>query len=243
VASAAASIMNSRISATSSTRSAGTSSYSKVMPISSSFQMIALFLTRSTTPRNSSSAPIGHLQRDRVGAETLLQLSDHIAEVRPRAIHLVDEHHARHVYLFAWRHTVSVCGCTPDEPHSTNYRAIQYAQGALDFNREVDVPGRVDDIDAVLVELLIHALPETGRRRRGNRDTPLLLLLHPVHGSGAVVHLADLVRQPRVKQDTLRGRGLASVNVSNDADIAITADRSFASHFQVPVMRWKGGFV
>ena len=32
--------------------------------------------------------------------------------------------------------------------------AVEDAQAALDFDREVDVPGRVDNIDAVFFELL-----------------------------------------------------------------------------------------
>jgi hypothetical protein len=51
----------------------------------------------------------------------------------------------------------------------------------------------VDDVDAVLRELLVHAGPEAGRRRRRNRDAALLLLLHPVHHGIAVVDFTDLV--------------------------------------------------
>jgi hypothetical protein len=43
----------------------------------------------------------------------------------------------------------------------------QHAHGPLDFDREVDVAGRIDDVDAVLGEVLVHPLPEA--RRRGGR--------------------------------------------------------------------------
>ena len=36
-----------------------------------------------------------------------------------------------------------------------------------------------------------------------DRDATLLLLLHPVHGGGAVVHFTDLVALAGVEQDAL----------------------------------------
>src|SRR5436309_16000514 len=63
------------------------------------------------------------------------------------------------------------------------------------------------------------SLPETGRRGAGDRDAPLLLLLHPVHRRRALVHLADFVRDARVIKDTFRGGGLTGIDVRHDADI------------------------
>ena len=171
-----------------------------------------------------------HLQRHRVGAQTLLQLLDHHVEIRAGAVHLVDENHARHFVLV---------GLAPDglglRLHTGgaaqhHHRTIQHTQGTLYLNGEVHVPGGVDDIDAVLVELGIHALPETGGRRRGNGNTPLLLLLHPVHGGRTIVHLTNLVGQAGVEKNALGGRGFTRVHVRTDTDIAIPADRSLTCH-------------
>ena len=63
-------------------------------------------------------------------------------------------------------------------------------------------------------------VPETGRRCRGDRDAALLLLLHPVHGGGAVMHFADLVRDTGVVENPLCCRRLSGVNVSHDSDIS-----------------------
>ena len=71
----------------------------------------------------------------------------------------------------------------------------------------------VNDVDLVLV-------PETGGGSRGNGDTALLLLLHPVHGGSTVVHLTNLVSDTRVEQDALSSGGLTGVNVRHDADVA-----------------------
>src|SRR6202034_138077 len=84
---------------------------------------------------------------------------------------------------------------------------------ALHLDGEVDVPGGVDDVDLVVV-------PETGGGRGGDGDSALLLLLHPVHGGGAVVHLTDLVADTGVVEDALGRRRLAGVDVRHDSDVA-----------------------
>src|SRR5262249_15609035 len=94
------------------------------------------------------------------------------------------------------------------------------------LNGEVDVTGRVDDLDRV-------ALPLALRRGGGNGDAPLLLLLHPVHDGGALVDLADLVRDAGVEQDALSRRRLTGIDVSHDADIADLGEGGVCgSHFE-----------
>src|SRR5918993_1154308 len=56
-----------------------------------------------------------------------------------------------------------------------------------------DVPGGVDDVEAVGRERLVHAGPEARGGSGRDGDATLLLLLHPVHGCRAVVHFANLV--------------------------------------------------
>ena len=78
--------------------------------------------------------------------------------------------------------------------------------------------GRVDDVEALVV-------PESGRRGRRDRDAALLLLLHPVHGRGAVMHFADLMRLAGIIEDALGRRRLAGIDVGHDADVAVVLDR------------------
>ena len=92
-------------------------------------------------------------------------------------------------------------------------RAVEHAQRALHLDGEVDVPGRVDDVDGVVV-------PLAGRRGGGDGDAALLLLLHPVHRRGALVDLTDLVVDAGVVEDPLGRRGLARVDVRHDPDVA-----------------------
>src|SRR6056297_3091333 len=119
VASAALSMRNSRISATCSAMSAGTSWYSKVIPWSSWFQMMHLFLTRSTTPLKSSSEPIVICNGTALAFSRSLNCFTTLMKSAPARSILFTNTMRGTSYLLSWRHTVSVCGCTPEEPQST----------------------------------------------------------------------------------------------------------------------------
>src|SRR5206468_10265837 len=97
---------------------------------------------------------------------------------------------------------------------------------------EVGVTRRVDGVGAV-ARAGVRAglgLPEGGRGGRRDGDAALLLLLHPVHGRGAVMDFADLMRLAGVVEDALGRRGLAGIDVRHDADVAIVRDGGCASH-------------
>jgi hypothetical protein len=175
-----------------------------------------------------------HHDGHRVGLQARLHLVVDLEEVGAGAVHLVDEGQARHLVLV---------GLAPDglglRLHAADRavhhaRAVEHAHAALDLDREVDVPGGVDDVDAVLGEGQVHALPEAGGGRRRDRDAALLLLLHPVHRGGAVVHLTDLVVHAGVEQDALGGGGLAGIDVRGDADVAVALDGGLAGHGGTP---------
>ena len=80
------------------------------------------------------------------------------------------------------------------------------------------MPRSVNQVDLVFVTGIVPIRSGSGR---GDRDTTLLLLLHPVHGGSTVVHLTDLVGQARVEEDTLRRSCLTGIDVSHDADVAV----------------------
>ena len=80
--------------------------------------------------------------------------------------------------------------------------------------------GSVDDVDLVLGLILLAARPEARGRSRSNGDTALLLLLHPVHRGGAIVHFPNLVGLAGVKKDALGRGGLTGVDVRSDANVS-----------------------
>src|ERR1041385_6039665 len=80
------------------------------------------------------------------------------------------------------------------------------------------------------VERPVVRRPETVRRGARYRDAALLLLLHPVHGRGAFVHLAHLVADARVVEDALGNRRLARVDVGHNPDVPGACESEFAGH-------------
>src|SRR4051794_37156119 len=169
--------------------------------------------------------PDGELDRHGMRREAVDHRLDGLVEVRADPVHLVDERDARDVVLV---------GLAPDglglrldagDRVEQRDRAVEHAQRALDLDGEVDVAGRVDDVDAVVVPL--------ARRRRGrDGDAALLLLLHPVHRRGALVDLTDLVGATGVVEDALRRRRLTGVDVRHDPDVAGLLECELAGHVE-----------
>ena len=155
-------------------------------------------------------------------AQAILDLTHNPLEVGAGAVHLVDEGNARYVVAGGLAPYRFGLGLYATDCTENGNGTIKHAQRALHFDGEVNVSRGIDDIDPVLRELLVHAGPEAGSGSRGNGDTALLLLLHPVHGGGAFMHFTDFVRDTRVEQDALGRRRLAGINVRHDADVAIT---------------------
>src|SRR5262249_27829801 len=174
------------------------------------------------------------LDGNRIGAQARADHVDDAQEVRPGAVHLVDERDARHavlVHLPPYRLRLRL---HPGDRVEYRHRAVEAPQAALDLDGEVDVAGGVENVDAVLGEAVVHPLPEAGGGGRGDGDTTLLFLLHVVHHGRAVVDLTDLVRDAGVEKDAL-GRGrLPRVDVRGDADVPVTLDGRRACHFCVP---------
>ena len=91
--------------------------------------------------------------------------------------------------------------------------AVQNAQGTFDFDGEVHVSRRIDDVDVV-------TFPLAGRGRAGDRDTAFLFLDHPVHGSRTFVDFAQLMRFTGIEQNSFGRRRLARVDMRHDADVS-----------------------
>src|SRR5690606_2678196 len=138
-----------------------------------------------------------------IGTQARFHLLDHAQEVGAGTVHLVDERETRHgvlVGLAPYGFRLRLHAAHGAVHH---HRTVEHTHGTLHLDGEVHVARGVDDVDAVLVELLRHATPEAGGGRGGNGDTPLLFLLHPVHGGRAVVHLTDFVGDACIEQDPL----------------------------------------
>ena len=175
------------------------------------------------------------LQRERTTAEPVANHRQAAIEVGADAIHLVREDHPRHaVTIGLLPHGLCLRFDTGDRIEQ-RHATVKHTQRALDFDGEVDVPGGVDDVDAILgtrsldITLAV-PLPERRGGSRRDGDAALLLLLHPVHGRGAVVHFTDLVVLAGVIQDALGRSRLPGINVGHDADVPVQFERRLTSH-------------
>ena len=168
-------------------------------------------------------APDRDLHRHRVGAEALADRVDTAPEVRAGAVELVDEAEARHAV--AIRLAPDRLRLRLDAGHAVedDHRAVEHAEAALHLDREVHVPGRIDDVDAMLA-------PERGRGRGRDGDAALLLLRHPVHRGRALMDLAELVDLLRVEEDALGDGRLPGVDMRDDADVPRLGQRNAACH-------------
>src|SRR6056297_2093864 len=181
-------------------------------------------------------------QRDRRGgrAGAVLDHLHAVEEVGADLVHLVDEDDARHLVAVGLAPDRFGLRLDPGVAVEKRDRAVEDRERALNLDGEIDVPRRVDDVEAELRVRrafgggVVLTLPEGRRGRRGDRDATLLLLLHPVHRGGAIVDFADLVGAAGVEKDALGRRRLAGIDVGHDADVAVALERVVAGHLSVP---------
>src|SRR5204862_6783945 len=94
-----------------------------------------------------------------------------------------------------------------------NNASVQYTEAAFHFHCEIDVAGRIYDVDRMV-------FPAGGRGCRCDRDAAFALLRHPVHDGSTGVNLTDLVSDPRVKENPLGDGRLAGIDVRDYPDVA-----------------------
>src|SRR5450759_2819510 len=162
---------------------------------------------------------------------TALQAVDNglyrVVKIGAHAVHLIDEANARNRILV--RLPPNRFRLRLHAGHGVEYRhrAVQHAQAALHLGGEIDVPGRIDNVD-------LDVAPLAGGRGRCDRDAAFLFLLHPVHDGGALMNFAQLVGLARVVQDPLGRGGVTGIDMRRDADISHPLERGGSSH-AVPI--------
>ena len=174
---------------------------------------VRLHIDQVDDPTEGIFAADRKLNRNGITLQALLHHLDDIIEVSAHDVHLIDIRHTRNMIFLSLAPNRFGLGLNATLCAENGYRTVQYAQGTFHLNGEVHVAGSVNDVDAV-------AFPEAGRSSRGNRDTSLLLLRHPVHRCSTVVRLADLVVNTRIIQNTFCRRCFTGIDVRHDTDIA-----------------------
>ncbi len=158
-----------------------------------------------------------NLDGARVGTEHVLELAYYFEEVCARTVHLVDITDTGHVVFVGLTPYGLALGFYTAHSTESGNGTVEHAERTLHFDCEVDVSRGVDQVDLIFIVVIF---PECGGSGRGDCDASFLLLFHPVHGSGTIVNLADLVCQTGIEEDTLGSSCLAGVDVGHNADIA-----------------------
>ena len=158
----------------------------------------------------------GQLDWHCIGTEHITHRLDSLQEVGAATVHLIDVAETRHAILLSLTPYGLALRLYAGYGVEGLDGTVEDAERALHLSGKVDVSGSVDQVELIL---LIPIGPEGGGACRGDGDTTLLLLLHPVHRSGTLVHLTDLVDQTGVVEDTLRGGSLTGIDVGHDTDI------------------------
>ena len=156
------------------------------------------------------------LDGEGVSPEPLAHHTKDTLEVGADPIHLVDQRNPRD--CISIRLAPYSLGLGLHAAHATEHGhgSVKDTKRALDLRSEVNVPGSVDHVDPILRAT---APPVTGRSCRRDCDAALLLLLHPVHVGGTLMHFTHPVEASRVVEDALSRSGLAGINVRHDANI------------------------
>ena len=163
------------------------------------------------------------LNRNSVALQTLVHHVDYVVEVSAHDVHFIDINHTRNLilislspYSFCLRFYTALCA-------QYSNRTVQHTQRTLNFYCEVNVSRGVDDVDSV-------TCPVCSSCSRCDCDTTFLLLFHPVHSSGTLVGLTDLMVDTGVEQNTLGSGCLTGIDVRHDTDISGFFQGTISSH-------------
>jgi len=144
----------------------------------------------------------GELRGEHFAVELVFDARDALLEVASDAVHLVDEDelgHAELVGLFPDSLALSLHAVDAIDDDDCS---VEDAERAFDFEVEVDVSGRVDEVELV-------AFPVEGDAGRADGDASLAFFLHVVHDGVAVVHLSLIRAYLRAGRARLRRRACA----------------------------------
>ena len=158
-----------------------------------------------------------YLDRQRSCSEHFPHLAHNFKEVSTRTVHLIHITNTGDVVFLSLAPYGLRLGFYTAYRAERRNSAVKHAQRTFHLDSKVNVSRSVDKIDFVFFTTV---LPESSGSGRSNSDTALLFLLHPVHGGGTVMHLANLMCQTGIEKYTFRSSGLAGIDVGHDADIS-----------------------
>ena len=153
-------------------------------------------------------------------AQAAMDRLDRLVEVATSLVDLVDKADTWHtVFVSLAPHRLTL-GFYPHLAIKDCHCAVEYAQATLHLGSKVDVPRGVNDVNLV-------TLPKAGHCCRGNGNTTLFFLAHPVGGGTTIItaHGTNLVVNTGAVQNTFCRRRLAGVDMGNNTNVAKVLQR------------------
>jgi hypothetical protein len=135
--------------------------------------------------------------------------------IRPGPVTFIDESQSRNPVTIHL--TINGNGLGLDSANGTKNqdRSVQYTKGALNLNREIHMPGGINNIDVM-------SLPDTMGSGRRDRNASLFFQLHGIHLGTDTILTPDLMNGKYsfgVVQDPFGQGSLAGIDMSADADV------------------------
>ncbi len=156
---------------------------------------------------------------------------DGVEKIGTDPIHFIDQCNPGYIVFvglapYGFRLGLYTCH-TAEYPYST----IQNPQCPFNFNGEIHMSGGINNVNP-------GTLPLAGGHCRSDGDSPILLILHPVHDSLSIMHFSDLVGFSGIIENPFSDRGLARINVGHNPYISYVfyiCSFRFFIHFNQPV--------
>jgi len=150
---------------------------------------------------------------DRFGAEPIFDLIESAVKVGSFSIHFVDEGDSWNVIFIRLPPDGFALGFDSFSGREDNDSAVEYAQGAFDFGCEVDVTGRVDEVERMF-------LPIEGNACGLDGDSSFLFFGIVIGNGGALIDHSDFVYEVGVEEHSFGNGGFSCVDVGDDADVS-----------------------
>ena len=158
--------------------------------------------------------PLARIALAGVEADDLLDLPPHLVGLRAGQIDLVDDRNDLEVVLDGEIRVGERLRLDALRRVDEQQRALARRERARDLVREIDVPGRVDQVEDVVLAVLRVVVQPDGVRL--DRDAALALEVHAVEDLR--FHLARLQRAGDLEK-AVRQRRLAVVDVRDDREV------------------------
>ena len=145
-------------------------------------------------------------------SQLINHLSNTANKIRASTIHFINKTNPRDLILTSLTpNSFRLRFYTANGIENTN-RTIENSQRPFHFSGKIHMTGSINYIDLMV-------LPETSCSCRGDSDSTLLLLLHPVHRCITVMHFTNFMTLTRVIKNTFSRCCLTSIDVSDDSYI------------------------